>query len=250
MRSGVSRRLFNILIAPFVAACSRPKPEAPKTEHERRIDETRRLIALDRKTPHLPDTGKHLPEGLYNGSFTLIAGVWVLDQLYYEAVGAPLGKPPAGDDVTGRRAGSLLPKSIVRRRYTPSSAPEASEFASRDSLRRRFELKRFWAGTASRASPIANLAAARVATVPGSGSNRTLPFSAAMTAKGTSRSAKGAGRSWARARRGFPITRRCGSRTFRIYETLQKAGGSSRRSAPSGRSSKRPCWRGNDTHRQ
>lgn len=85
---------------------------APKTKHEQDLDEVRVLIKLHEKNPHLPETGRYFPENhSLNGHFTLIAGVWVDDRYYYEAVGIPMGKAPAGSDVRDRMPG--IPESVL-----------------------------------------------------------------------------------------------------------------------------------------
>jgi len=80
---------------------------------QKQLIEIRDLIDRDRRHPQLPDTGRHIPENVSNGSFSLIAGVWVEDRLYYQALGVPLGKPPKGEDVRDLHPG--IPDQVFGR---------------------------------------------------------------------------------------------------------------------------------------
>lgn len=78
-----------------------------RAPESRQLSEVRELIERDRKQPKLADTGRRIPaESIScNSSWTLIAGVWIEDRIYYKALGVSMGNPPAGDDVKDRRPG-------------------------------------------------------------------------------------------------------------------------------------------------
>lgn len=95
------------LFAGMLATCK------PKTQHEKDLAECHRLIWKERLTPLSPETGVYLPKNSNNGGndgYTLIAGVWVSDRLYWEALGVKMGSAPSGDDVSDRNPG--IPESV------------------------------------------------------------------------------------------------------------------------------------------
>lgn len=76
--------------------------------HADNLAEARRLI---RKGSNAPCNDRYLPPledfpmPRRNMRWEGISGVWIEAGLYYEALGIPIGRPPAGDDVADRSPG-------------------------------------------------------------------------------------------------------------------------------------------------
>lgn len=96
-----------LILSALLIACGVRK----QSPHEAMLQEVRDLIDRNRIDPHLPDSGMHIPPDASSGSWSLIAGIWIEDRLYYEALGIPIGKRPDGDDVKDRMPG--IPASVV-----------------------------------------------------------------------------------------------------------------------------------------
>jgi hypothetical protein len=69
----------------------------------------RRGFTLPQPSP-LRDHRRHTESDTHNGHFTLTARVWVDGVLLYEAIGAPMGRAPKGDDVQDLQSG--IPDSV------------------------------------------------------------------------------------------------------------------------------------------